>query len=349
MCVKVDREERPDLDDVYMAAVQITTGRGGWPMSVLPPARRAPVPRADLPARRPTSSRRRARIQAAGSDERARLVEVADEEIATGRGRAVGRARACPPSTATTPTSCASPSSDASRSVRSRARRVRPRPEVPAARDTCSPSSTGDGSAGGAAGLAMARKTLDAMAAGGVYDQVGGGFHRYSTDAVWLVPHFEKMLYDNALLATAYALAFAASRRTRGTPRSCAETLAWIEREMAVEGGGYASSLDADTEGEEGLTYTWTPAELRAALPDGRRRASPTTSTASRAEGQLPRRGERRAHGPQHPPPSQRRSPTRGAAALTLARRRGRRPPPHPRATCSRPARSARSPAATGR
>jgi uncharacterized protein YyaL (SSP411 family) len=105
------------------------------------------------------------------------------------------------------------------------------------------------------------------MALGGVHDHVGGGFHRYSTDAEWLVPHIEKMLYDNALLASAYARAAVVLKEPRYA-EVVRGILGWVAREMAVAGGGYASSLDADTDGEEGLTYTWTPDEVRAALPD---------------------------------------------------------------------------------
>jgi uncharacterized protein YyaL (SSP411 family) len=121
------------------------------------------------------------------------------------------------------------------------------------------------GAALGPDGLAMAKTTLDAMARGGIHDQVGGGFHRYSTDARWLVPHFEKMLYDNALLALAYVEAQAVFQEP-AYGRVARGIFGWIEREMSVVGGGYASSLDADTSGHEGLTYTWTVEELRAAL-----------------------------------------------------------------------------------
>ena len=114
---------------------------------------------------------------------------------------------------------------------------------------------------------AMPLQTLRRMASGGIYDQVGGGFARYSVDARWLVPHFEKMLYDNALLARAYLHAYQVS----GEPlfrRVCEETLDWAMRELRQDEGGFASSLDADCEGVEGKFYVWTPDEIRAALGD---------------------------------------------------------------------------------
>src|SRR4029079_6187284 len=113
----------------------------------------------------------------------------------------------------------------------------------------------------------MALHSPRRKASGGVYDQVGGGFARYSVDARWLVPHFEKMLYDNALLARAYLHAFQVS----GEPlfrRVCEETLDWAMRELRQDEGGFASSLDADSEGVEGKFYVWTPDEIRAALGD---------------------------------------------------------------------------------
>ena len=113
----------------------------------------------------------------------------------------------------------------------------------------------------------MALHTLRAMASGGMYDQVGGGFARYSVDARWVIPHFEKMLYDNALLARAYLHGFQVS----GEPffaRVCTETLDWALRDLRQDEGGFASSLDADSEGEEGRFYVWTPDEMRAALGD---------------------------------------------------------------------------------
>src|SRR6185312_14245031 len=113
----------------------------------------------------------------------------------------------------------------------------------------------------------MALHTLRRMAGGGMYDQVGGGFARYSVDARWVAPHFEKMLYDNALLARAYLHAHQLS----GEPlfrRVCEETLDWAIRELRQDEGGFASSLDADSEGVEGKFYVWTPAQIRGALGD---------------------------------------------------------------------------------
>ncbi len=113
----------------------------------------------------------------------------------------------------------------------------------------------------------MADHTLDRMARGGLYDQVGGGFHRYTVDAVWLVPHFEKMLYDNALLADVYAQAFQATGEE--FYRVIAEeTLDYVLREMTSPEGGFYSTQDADTEGEEGKFYVWTPGEIRDVLGD---------------------------------------------------------------------------------
>jgi len=261
VCIKVDREERPDVDDVYMAAVQMTTGRGGWPMSCFL-----------LPDGRPFLARTYMRPQdlvnvttqilALQKSDPARLTAAA-EEIANGVRENVGGPKVPPFEGAD------------DELVRFAVDRIASEfddrfggfdrsPKFP-------PHATllflldRDGKAAGERGLLMATKTLDGMAAGGVHDQIGGGFHRYSTDGEWFLPHFEKMLYDNALLATAYAKGFAVTKRA-AYARVVRDVLAWIEREMAVEGGGYASSLDADTAGEEGLTYTWTIDELRAEL-----------------------------------------------------------------------------------
>src|SRR5262245_64193379 len=108
--------------------------------------------------------------------------------------------------------------------------------------------------------LPMVEQTLDAMAAGGMYDLVGGGFHRYSVDREWLVPHFEKMLYDNALLAAVYLHGWAVTGDAHYR-RVSEETLDYMLRELLLPEGGFASAQDADTDGVEGLTFTWRPGE----------------------------------------------------------------------------------------
>lgn len=120
--------------------------------------------------------------------------------------------------------------------------------------------------------LRMAEETLDAMARGGIYDQVGGGFHRYSTDARWLVPHFEKMLYDNALLVRAYVRGFQATGR-QDFRKVVEETLHYITREMTHPGGAFFSSLDADSEGVEGKFYIWSSGEIDSILGEEEGRA----------------------------------------------------------------------------
>ena len=114
----------------------------------------------------------------------------------------------------------------------------------------------------------MARRTLDAMADGGIHDQLGGGFHRYATDAIWLVPHFEKMLYDNAQLARVYVHAWQLTGERRYLDVATG-TLDYLARELRTDEGGFAASQDADTEGEEGGTFVWTADEVRRELgPD---------------------------------------------------------------------------------
>jgi len=241
VCVKVDREERPDLDSVYMDAVVALTGSGGWPMTVfLTPEGEPffggtyfpPEPRHGLPAfqqvllavseawetrsdevRRTSAHlaehiRSGSRLAPSGDPLTADLLDAAQENL-----RAVfdptwggfGRAPKFPPA---------------------------PVLEFLLRRGEDE----------------MTRRTLDAMAAGGLHDLVGGGFHRYSVDARWLVPHFEKMLYDNALLASVYL--HAARRFDDDGYRAIADrTLDYLERELALDGGGFASAQDADTNG----------------------------------------------------------------------------------------------------
>jgi uncharacterized protein len=251
--VKVDREERPDLDAVYMDAVVALTGHGGWPMTVfLTPegepffggAYFPPAPRHGLPSFRQVLDA----VASAYRERRADVTRSAAQLVEAIRS-----------------SSEVAPSSDPlTDSVLSEAARGLRR--------------VFDAESGGFGGAPkfppasalefllrraepdLVRATLDAMAAGGMYDLVGGGFHRYSVDADWLVPHFEKMLYDNALLVPAYLHAWVVTGDERYR-RVVEETCDYLLRDLALPEGGFASSQDADTDGVEGLTYTWTEAE----------------------------------------------------------------------------------------
>ena len=186
--------------------------------------------------------------------------------------------------------------------------------------------------------------TLDAMMAGGIYDQLGGGFARYSVDGAWLVPHFEKMLYDNALLAAAYLHGWQALEHDRYR-RVCEETLDWMLREMRGPEGGFYSAFDADSEGEEGRFYVWTPDQIRSVLGDGAEEAIGFfgVTEAGNFEGaQRPpprRRGVRRAHrlADRGPP-----SPARGAERPGPPRPRRQAPRLLERARDRRPGRGGR-------
>ncbi|MFL6131072.1 MAG: thioredoxin domain-containing protein [Mycobacteriales bacterium] len=260
VCVKVDREERPDVDAVYMEATQGMTGSGGWPMTCfLTPDGEPFFCGTYFP--RPQFRRLLAGVGEAWRDRR--------DEV-TGAGQRIVAALARP-------------------------RGVTPAPLDEAALDAAAAALRADydtarggfggapkfppsmvlefllrrharlGPAGAADGLDMVVGTAEAMARGGMYDQLAGGFARYSVDADWVVPHFEKMLYDNALLLRVYAHLW----RETGSPlarRVAAETAGFLLRDLRTPEGGFASALDADAAGVEGLTYAWTPAQLRAVL-----------------------------------------------------------------------------------
>ena len=265
--VKVDREERPDLDAVYMEAVVALTGHGGWPMTVfLTPDGEPffggtyfpPAPRHGLPSFKQL-------LEAVAKAYRERRDEV---------GRSAAQlVEAIRQSSAVAPSNEPLTSSLFSEAARGLVRSLDPEwggfggaPKFPPASALELLLRRGE--------LEPVTKTLDAMAAGGMYDLVGGGFHRYSVDERWLVPHFEKMLYDNALLVPAYLHAWVVTGEERYR-RVAEETVDYMLRDLALPEGGFASSQDADTDGVEGLTYTWTedegvPAELLFPFEHGR-------------------------------------------------------------------------------
>ncbi len=263
--IKVDREERPDIDGLYMMAVQMMTGHGGWPMTVfLTPDLKPfiggtyfpPEPRMNMPGfpqvlRAVSSQYQEGRdavtknskivveavqtmtaLEPAGDALDGRPVELAFEQLSQTFDDVFGGFGGPPKF----------PSSMALRLL------------LRHWKDT-----------GEHRSLQMVRTTLDRMAEGGMYDQLGGGFHRYSVDGQWLIPHFEKMLYDNALLVPTYLEAYQAT----GHPRYATvarESLDYVLREMTAPTGGFYSTQDADSEGEEGKFFVWTPQEIEAVL-----------------------------------------------------------------------------------
>jgi uncharacterized protein YyaL (SSP411 family) len=267
VCIKVDREERPDLDEIYMTATQLMTHSGGWPMSVFLTTDLKPFyagtyfPPEDRWGR-PGFRTLLTEIARAWRERRTALEEQADrvtDAIRQVTGGVEGQGTVG--------------ENLIRRAVEEMARTF----------------DRTDGGFGGApkfppsmrielllrwaarerdaAALSMATHTLDRMAQGGMYDQVGGGFHRYSVDERWLVPHFEKMLYDNALLARVYLLAYEQTNRWYYR-RVAREILDYVLREMTSPEGGFYSATDADSEGEEGRFFVWSPAAVAEVLGD---------------------------------------------------------------------------------
>ncbi|MBI4212775.1 MAG: thioredoxin domain-containing protein [Chloroflexi bacterium] len=260
--IKVDREERPDLDGIYMAAVQGLTGRGGWPMTVFLTPEGKPFYGGTYfpPSDRPGMPAFKRVLQAIADAYRSRREEVTTQAEAL-QGFIRQQNAVSPPADSLDSTildaAVASLAHNFDRSFGGFG--AAPKFPQPMALDFLLRYHRRTGSLDA---LAMVEQSLRHMACGGIYDQIGGGFHRYSVDEIWRVPHFEKMLYDNALLPRVYLHAF----QITGLDfyREITEaTLAYVLREMRQRGGGFYSAQDADSEGEEGSYYVWTPKQVR--------------------------------------------------------------------------------------
>jgi len=266
VAIKVDREERPDLDQIYMNATQMMTGRGGWPMSVFltpglkpfycgtyfPPSARGGMPGFDdvLRAVYDAWLMRRDQVEQMAS-------QLTEELSRAGQATSPGQLSRDFIEAAV---------GQLARSFDARWGGFGAAPKFPHPMDLQLLLRYWHRT-GHAESLEMVRTTLDRMAAGGIYDHLGGGFARYSVDARWLVPHFEKMLYDNALLAGVYVEAFQATGDANYA-QVARETIEYVLRDMTGPEGGFYSAEDADSEGHEGKFYVWTPDEIEAVLGD---------------------------------------------------------------------------------
>ncbi|GAB7048506.1 thioredoxin domain-containing protein [Catenuloplanes indicus] len=261
VAIKVDREERPDVDAVYMTATQAMTGQGGWPMTVFATPSGEPFfcgtyyPKATFAGLLQSVDR-------AWRTQRDDVVKQGAAVVTAIGGAQLAGGPTAPISADLLDAAAAQLATEHDE----RAGGFGGAPKFPPHMNLLFLlrhwQRTGD-----ARSLEIVRHTAEAMARGGIYDQLAGGFARYSVDAHWTVPHFEKMLYDNALLLRVYADLW----RLTGDPlarRIADEIVSFLARDLLTDDGGYASALDADTDGVEGLTYAWTPDQLREVLGD---------------------------------------------------------------------------------
>jgi len=279
VCIKVDREERPDIDQIYMTALQVFGQGGGWPLSMFLTPEGKPIiggtywPPEDKKVGDKTARGFKSILKMMLDLERDQPKQLRDQAEQVARVASASLARAAIGALA-----------EPTRELVTNG--------VTAVREQFDPEHGGFGDKlRGFRGTKfpmppyllltlqqvqtkksdelrnVVTTTLDKMARGGIYDQLGGGFHRYSTERTWTVPHFEKMLYDNAQLVEVYSQAFAATKKPEYR-RVVAETLEFVRRELTSPEGVFYSALDADSEGEEGRFYVWTDADIDAALPD---------------------------------------------------------------------------------